>query len=79
MFGISPIDVFQFDVIAMSQRQVQTPIHNYQLLLKLPILDRFRLATFHESATQINYSIKTGINQFRRNKSSHDLESSCTI
>ncbi len=78
-FGASSIDVFQLGVIYMSYRQVLTPIHNFQLLLKLPILDKFRLAAFHKSATQRNYGIRAGINQFRRNESSHDLESSCTV
>jgi hypothetical protein len=49
-FGISPIYVFQLGVIYMSYRQVLTLIHNSQLLLKLPILDKFRFATFHKGA-----------------------------
>ncbi len=64
-FGRIPVNVFQLGFVYMSYRQVLTPIHNSQLLLKLPILDKFRLAIFHKSATQRNYSIKTGINQFR--------------
>jgi hypothetical protein len=63
-FGIVLINVFQLGVIYKSHRQVLTPIHNSQLLLKLPILDKLGLATFHKNATQRNYSIKTGINQF---------------
>jgi hypothetical protein len=40
----------------MSYRQVLTPVNNSQLLLKLEILDKLRLVTFHkqqhkESAT----------------------------
>ncbi len=73
-FDVVPIIVFQLGVIYRSYRQVLTPIDNSQLLLKLPILDKFRLATFNTSATQRNYSIKTGINWFRRNESSHDLD-----
>jgi hypothetical protein len=73
------MNVFQLSVIYKSFRPVLTPIHNSQLLLKLPILDKFRLATFHTDATQRNYSVKTGMNQFRRNESSHDLDSCCTI
>jgi hypothetical protein len=78
-FGVSPINVFQLCVINMWYRQVLTPIHNSLLLLRLPILDKFRLAIFHKGATQINYSIKTSKNKFRRNASSRDLESNCTI
>jgi hypothetical protein len=78
-FGIVPINVFQLGVIYKSYRQVLTSIHNSQLLLKLPILDKFRLATFHTSTTQRNYSIKTDINQFRRNESTRELESGCTV
>ncbi len=78
-FGVVPINVFQFGVIYKSCRQVLTQIHNSQPLFKLPILDKFRLATFHTSAPQRNYSIKTGINQLRRNESPHDLESSRTV
>jgi hypothetical protein len=37
-----------------------TPVNNFQLLLKLEILDKLRLATFHKKATQRNYNIKTG-------------------
>ncbi len=78
-FDVVLIIVFQLGVICKSYRQVLTPINNSQLLLKLPILDKFRLATLQKSATQINYSIKTGRNQFRRNESSHDLDSSRAI
>ncbi len=79
LFGVVPINVFQLSVIYKSYRQVLTPIHNSQLLLKLPMLDKFRLATLHKTATQRNYTIKTGINQFGRNESSHDLESGRTV
>ncbi len=77
--GIVLINVYLLGVIYKSYRQVLTSMHNSQLLLKLPILDKFRLATFHTSTTQRNYSIKTDINQFRRNESSRDLESGCTV
>ncbi len=60
--GVSPINVSQLGVIYISCRQVLTWIHSSQLFLKLPILDKFRLATFHKSATQRNYSIKPGKN-----------------
>ncbi len=72
-FDVVLINVFQLCVIYKSYRQVLTPIHNSQLLLK-PTLE-----TFHTCATQRKYSIKTGMNQFRRNKSSHDLDSCCAI
>jgi hypothetical protein len=78
-FGIVPINVFQLSVIYKFYRQIPTSIHKSQLLLKLPILDKLRLAIFHINATQSSYIIKTGMNQFRRNESSHELDSSCTI
>ncbi len=68
-----------FGVTCKSYRQVLTPVNNSHLFLKLPILDKFRLVTFHEKATQRNYSIKTGSYQFRRNESSHDLDSQSII
>ncbi len=37
-----------FDVIDKSYRQVLTPVNNSQLLLKLEILDKFRLVTLHK-------------------------------
>jgi hypothetical protein len=37
-----------FDVIDKSYRQVLAPVNNSQLLLKLEILDKFRLVTFHK-------------------------------
>jgi hypothetical protein len=54
MFGVAPINVFQLGVIYKSYRQLLTPIYNVRLLLKLPILDKFRLAIFHTCATQRN-------------------------
>jgi len=33
----------------MQYRQVLTPVNNTQLLLKLGILDKFRLVTFHKT------------------------------
>jgi len=66
-FGVAQINVFQLSDIYKSYRQVLTHIHNSQLLLKLPILDKFRLETLYTCAIQINYIIKTGMNQFRRN------------
>ncbi len=43
-----------------SYSQVLIPVNNFQLLLKLEILDKVRLVTFHKKATQRNYNIKTG-------------------
>jgi len=78
-FGVTPINVFKLGIIYMPYRQVLTTINNFQLLLKLPILDKFRLAKFHKVQHKETKVSKTGINQFRRNESSHDLESSRTI
>jgi hypothetical protein len=44
----------------MSYRQVLTPVNNSQLLLKLEILDKYRLVTFHKNTTQRNCNIITG-------------------
>jgi hypothetical protein len=60
---------FRLQVIHKSYRQVLTPVNNSQLLLKLEILDKFRL-----NKTQRNCNIITGSYQLRRNGSSHDLE-----
>jgi hypothetical protein len=67
--------VFQLQVFYKSYRQVLTPANNSQLLLKLEILDKLSLVTFHTMATQRKCSIGTGSYQFRRNESSHDLDS----
>jgi hypothetical protein len=71
----SPDTLFQLSVIYKSCRQTLTPASHSQLLLKLPILDKLRLVTFHTCVTQRNYNIGTGIHWFRRNESSHDLDS----
>jgi hypothetical protein len=78
-FGVTPINVFKLGIIYMPYRQVLTTINNFQLLLKLRILDKFRLATFHKGQHKETKVSKTGINQFRRNESSHGLESSRTV
>ncbi len=75
LFGLVQINVFQLSVIYKSYRQVLTPVDNSQLLFKLPILDKFRLETFHTCATLRNYNVRTVCNQFRRNKHSNDLDS----
>jgi hypothetical protein len=59
----------------MLYRHVLTPVNNSQLLLKLEILDKLRLVTFHATATQSKCNVITGLYQFRRNESSHDLNS----
>ncbi len=64
--------VFQ---IYMSYRQVLTSVNNSQLLLKVEILDKLRLVTFHTTATQRKCNVITGSYQFRRNESAHDLDS----
>jgi hypothetical protein len=37
-----------FNVVDKSYREVLTPVNNSQLLLKLEILDKFRLVTYHK-------------------------------
>ncbi len=65
---------FRLQVIDKLYRQVLTPVNNSQLLLKLEILDKFILVTFHKNTTQRNCNIITGSYQLRRNGNSHDLE-----
>jgi len=55
-FGLVFRYFFQLHIIYMSYRQVLTPVNNSQFLLKLEILDKLSLLTFHkwqhkESAT----------------------------
>ncbi len=57
MFGFSIILFTTFDVIDKSYRQVLTPVNNYQLLLKLEILDKFRLVTNHKKQHKGNCNI----------------------
>ena len=73
MFGFTVLYCTVFNVNDKSYRQVLTPVNNSQLLLKLEILDKFRLVTFDKNTTQRNYNIITGSYQLGRNKSSHDL------
>jgi hypothetical protein len=50
------------NVIDKSYRQALTPVNNSLLLLKLAILDKFRLVTtFHTKATQKKLQCKTGL------------------
>ncbi len=56
LFAISLDTLFQLCILYMLYRQVLTPVNNSQLLLRLEILDKLRLVTFHkwqhkESAT----------------------------
>ncbi len=48
MFGFSILYFTTFNVIDKSYRQVLTPVNNAQLLLKLEILDKFRLVTYQK-------------------------------
>jgi hypothetical protein len=48
MFGFSILYFTTFNVIDKSYRQVLTPVNNSQLLLKLEILDKFRLVTYNK-------------------------------
>ncbi len=74
-FWLSQSFIFSFSIIHKYYRQVLTLVNNSQLLLKLPILGKFRLVTFHSKATQRNYNIRIGLLWFKRNESSHDLDS----
>jgi hypothetical protein len=67
----SSILYFRLYVIGKSYRQVLIPVNNSQLLLKLEILEKFKLS---QDTTEINCSIITSSYQLRRNASSHDLE-----
>jgi hypothetical protein len=67
--------VFQLQVIDKLYRQVLTPVNNSQLLLNMEILDKLRIVTFHTMATQRKCNVIIGSDQFRRNETSHDLDS----
>jgi len=67
--------LFQLHIIDKSYRQVLTPINNSQHLLKLEILDKLRLVTFHNRQHTGKWNVRTGSNQFKRNTSSHHLDS----
>jgi hypothetical protein len=56
-FGFSILLFTAFNVDDKSYRQVLTPVNNSQLLLKLEILDKFRLDTNHEFKHKGNYNI----------------------
>ncbi len=74
-FGLSSDSFFKLSVIYKLYRLVLTPVNNSQLFLKLEILDKFRLVTFHTMATQRKCNIRIGSYQLKRNQSSHDLDS----
>ncbi len=57
MFGFSILLFTAFNVDDKSYRQVLTPINNSQLLLKLKILDKFRLVPNHKFKHKGNYNI----------------------
>ncbi len=61
LFGLLSLLFSAFSIIHKSYRQVQTPVNNAKLLLKQPILYKFRLVTFNLKATQRNYNIITGL------------------
>ncbi len=57
MFGFSIPLFTAFSVDGKSYRQVLTPVNNSQLLLKLEILDKFRLVTIHKFKHKGNCNI----------------------
>ncbi len=62
MFGFSILLFTAFNVIDESYRQVLTPVNNYQLLLKLEILDKFILVANHKIQLKENlqhYMVRT--------------------
>jgi hypothetical protein len=69
----SSIFYFRLQVTYKSFRQVLTPITNFQLLLKLEIIDKLRLVTFHKTQHKENTTFNW-FNLNRRNVSSLDLE-----
>jgi hypothetical protein len=55
--GFSILLFTAFNVIDKSYRQVLTQVNNSQLLLKLEIIDKFRLVTNHKIQHKGNCSI----------------------
>ena len=55
--GFSILLFTAFKVVDKSYRQVLTPVNNSQLLLKLEILDKFRLVTNHKIQHKGNCNI----------------------
>jgi len=56
-FGFSILLFTAFNVIDKSYRQVLTPVNKSQLLLKLEIIDKFRLVTNHKIQHKGNCNI----------------------
>jgi hypothetical protein len=52
LFGLFSLLFSAFGIIHKSYRQVLTPDNNLKSLLSLPMIDKFRLVTFHLQATQ---------------------------
>jgi hypothetical protein len=73
MFGFSIFYYTAFNFDDKSYRQVLTLINNFQLLLKLEILDKFRLLQTNDSNTKETATFSS-LHRYRRNGSSHDLE-----
>ncbi len=71
--GFSILLFTAFSVGDKSYRQVLTPVNNSQLLLKLEIMDKFRLVTTTHSNTK-EFTTFSSLHRYRRNGSSHDLE-----
>jgi hypothetical protein len=75
--GFSILYCTIFNVIDKSYRQVLTLINNFQLLLKLEILDKFRLLVLlqtNSSKTKETVATFSSLLWYRRNRSFHDLE-----
>ncbi len=73
MFGVSILLFTAFNVDDKSYRQVLTPVNNSQLLLKLEILDKFRMLQTTKYNTKETATLSS-LHQYKRNGSSHDLE-----
>jgi hypothetical protein len=71
--GFSILYCTIFNVIDKSYRQVLTLINNFQLLLKLEILDKFRLLLTNGSKTKETATFSSLL-LYRRNRNFHDLE-----
>ncbi len=57
MFGFSILLFTAFNADDKSYRQVLTPVYNSQMLLKLEILDKFRLVANHKFKLKGNCNI----------------------
>ncbi len=70
---IPQIFYFSF-VLSTCHRQVLTPVNNFQLLLKLEILDKLKLVTFHKRQHKESATLKL-VHTYSHNVSSHGLDS----